>query len=149
MVFFKADASKQTITNTQKTEWALGRKLLYISNTLVSLYFRFYVYTMRLYPNPWANIYFFIHFFVAWTDRKPFKDVRGIMLHPQIGSEGTEFRSDFFHSSLRYIFDSLWKSKDKEIVCHMLHIHIARIFLKGLLRLPFLLHELIENLSKM
>ena len=48
-----------------------------------------------------------LHFFVALTDRKPFKDVRDIMLHPQIGSEGTEFRSDFFHSSMKYIFDSL------------------------------------------
>ena len=30
-----------------------------------------------------------------------YKDVRYIHLHPQIGSEGTEFRSDFFHSSLK------------------------------------------------
>ena len=88
-------------------------------------------------------------FFVAWTDRKPFKDVRDIMLHPQIGSEGTEFRSDFFHSSLRYIFDSLWKSKDKEIVYHVSHIHTARIFLEGFLQLHLWLHERIENLWKM
>ena len=61
----------------------------------------------------------------------------GIMLHPQIGSEGTEFRSDCFHSSMEYIFDSLWKSKDKEIFYHATHIHIARIFLEGFLRLHF------------
>ena len=72
-----------------------------------------------------------------------------IILHPQIGSEGTEFRSDFFHSSLKYIFDSLCKSRDKDIVCHTLHIHIAGIFLEGFLRLHFLGHNLVENGSKM
>ena len=53
------------------------------------------------------------------------------MLHPQIGSEGTEFSSDFFHSLMKYIFDSLWKSKDKEMVCNTPHIHVVRIFLEG------------------
>ena len=76
-------------------------------------------------------------FFVAWTDRKPFKVVIDIMLHPQIGSEGTKLRSDFFHSSLKYIFGSLWKSKDKDIVCHMSHTHIAGIILEGFLHLYF------------
>ena len=59
------------------------------------------------------------------------------MLHRQIGSEGTGFKLDFSHSSLRYIFDKSLKGNDKEIVCHTSHIHIARTFREGFLRLHF------------
>ena len=78
-----------------------------------------------------------LHFSVALFHRKPFKEVQDIILHPQIGSAGTEFRSDFFHSSLKYISDCLQKSKDKETVCHTLHTHMAGNFLEGFLRLHF------------
>ena len=45
--------------------------------------------------------------------------------------------TDTFHSLLKYIFDSLRKSKDKELVCQTSHIHMARIFRKDFLRLQF------------
>ena len=59
---------------------------------------------------------------------------------------------DFFNRSGLFsptvLFDSLWKSKDKEIVCHTSHIHLAGIFLEDFLCLYFLLHDLMENLAK-
>ena len=36
------------------------------------------------------------------------------MLHPQIGSEGTGFRSDFFHLSLKYMFVQLDHGQDPQ-----------------------------------
>ena len=50
-------------------------------------------------------------FFAAWFDGRSFIDIRDVILQPCIGSEGTEFSSYFFHSSLKYKFDrvSLWQ----------------------------------------
>ena len=55
--------------------------------------------------------------------------------------------SDFYYHRSTHL-TGLQKSKDKEIVCHTLHTHMARIFLEGFMRLHFLLHDLIENPSK-
>ena len=65
-----------------------------------------------------------------------------------MGSEGTKFRSDLFRSSLNYIFDSLWKSKDKEN--HLCRTQLwPEFFLKVSCVFIFFWHDMIENLSKM
>ena len=71
-------------------------------------------------------------------------------MQPQKGSEGTEIRSDFFHSSLKYIFNSQFgRVKIKELFVARCAFIRPEFFLKVSCVFIFLLHELIENLSKM
>ena len=48
----------------------------------------------------------------------------------QQGLKGQKYGQPF-SKLLRYIFDSVLKEKDKEIVCHTLDRHVAGFFLEG------------------
>ena len=50
-----------------------------------------------------------LHFFVAWSDWKSFKDFRDIIVQPQKRFEGTEFMSDFYHHWSTYLTGLLFR----------------------------------------